>query len=460
MISRAVDLVARKLAGFDTETIARLTQVLSEEAQKMSEELQYSGQNVDSDILAAKLEGLVARMKYEIRNQGPDPSPHEFPIFNVSHNAAAPYPNPINHLYDKRYKEAYSTFIKQNQPTPPTSRKTEPSTPTSPAAPLPSKPTTNPETSSYGNYPQGQYQQQSNNQTQQSTNALPTSRQPPTGGWSYMNPYATMPRSHAAYYQQQASKPMQPLTEHSSTNTATPRIRRSSTSEDLHSHNLSRSASSDALNYVTDNGREKIRVRVINGNSASSSIDPNMNKLPDNHFNTKRSILKSTGDDDDNKQMVTTRKIYTAPDTEIGTETLQDLFKVVDKQKSNSTQSTSSPMKERIIIIDRRDRNTPDNNLNSSGQDRVRTFEIRSSTTEVPPSTPSPLPPVSTSTPVPTSTNSSNGYALQQPNYYTGQQLFYQQPNMYMSAPTHVYPGGTPYVAGVNNYYPYAYFRY
>ena len=69
MISRAVDLVARKLAGMDSETIGRLTQALSEEAQMISDELQYSGEKVNSDILAARLEGLVTRMKYEVRNQ-------------------------------------------------------------------------------------------------------------------------------------------------------------------------------------------------------------------------------------------------------------------------------------------------------------------------------------------------------------------------------------------------------
>lgn len=69
MISKAVDLVARKLAGMDSDTVARLTQILSEEAQMISEELQHSGENVDSDILAARLDGLVARMKYEARNQ-------------------------------------------------------------------------------------------------------------------------------------------------------------------------------------------------------------------------------------------------------------------------------------------------------------------------------------------------------------------------------------------------------
>lgn len=69
MISRAVDLVARKLAGMDSETVARLAQVLSEEAQMISDELQNTGENVSSDILAARLEGLVARMKHEARNQ-------------------------------------------------------------------------------------------------------------------------------------------------------------------------------------------------------------------------------------------------------------------------------------------------------------------------------------------------------------------------------------------------------
>lgn len=69
MVSRAVDLVARKLAGLDTDTVSRLTQILGEEAQAISEELQYSGQPVDSEVLAARLEGVVARMKYEVKNK-------------------------------------------------------------------------------------------------------------------------------------------------------------------------------------------------------------------------------------------------------------------------------------------------------------------------------------------------------------------------------------------------------
>jgi uncharacterized protein YjiK len=69
MIAKAVDLVARKLAGLDSDTISRLTHVLSDEAKMISDELQRSGETVDADILAARLDGLVTRMKYEVRNQ-------------------------------------------------------------------------------------------------------------------------------------------------------------------------------------------------------------------------------------------------------------------------------------------------------------------------------------------------------------------------------------------------------
>lgn len=69
MISKAVDLVARKLAGLDPETINRITQILGEEAQAISDEMQSTGEKVDADILAARLDGIVARIKYEVRNQ-------------------------------------------------------------------------------------------------------------------------------------------------------------------------------------------------------------------------------------------------------------------------------------------------------------------------------------------------------------------------------------------------------
>ena len=418
-----------------------------------------------------------------IIKKGPDPSPHEFPIFNVSHNPNSPYPNPINHLYDKRYKEAYSTFIKQNQPAPSTSQKNEPSTPTSPTS---AQPAINPNSSPYTTYPQSQLQQQTSKQAPQPSGAAPsfhqqqtsrqapqpsgaapsfhqqqTSRQAPqpsgtapsfhqqpTSGWRYMNPYATMPRSHAAHYQQQAAKIMQPIQEQPSTNN-NQSIRRSSTGEDFQSHSLSRSASSNDLNYSTNSGAEKIRVRVINDNSSSSSgtTNPQTNLYSNNRSNTQRSILKSQNDSGNNKESMTTRTIYATPNTEIGTETMEDILKVVNNQRSDPAQSTSSPVKERIIIIDRRGSNTPDNNQNSSGTERYRAFEVRSSTAAAaPPSTPTPT--TTTATPAtPTTSTPSTAYTMQQPNYYMPQQqLYYQQPKMYSSVPSNLYSAATPYV--------------
>jgi hypothetical protein len=401
------------------------------------------------------------------KKKGPDPSPHEFPIFNVSHNPAAPYPNPINHLYDKRYKEAYSTFIKQNQPAPSTSQKNEPSTSASPSS---TQPTINPNPPSHTTYQQSQFQRQPNKQPPQSSGTVPLFHQQPIGGWQYINPYATMPRSHAAHYQQQAAKLMQPIHEQPSTDN-TQSIRRSSTGEDIYSHSLSRSASSNDLNYSTNSGAEKIRVRVINDNSSSSITNPQTNLYSNNRSNTQRSILKSQNDSGDNKESVTTRTIYASPNTEISKETMEDLLKVVNNQRSDPAGSTSSPVKERIIIIDRRGSNTPDNNQNLLGKEQYRTFEIRSPTAAVPPSIPTPAtttatpsnptPAATTAIPsTPTTSTFSSAYVMPQPTYYPGQQLYYQQPKMYSSVPSNLYSAATPYVLGANNFYPFTYYRY
>ncbi len=303
------------------------------------------------------------------------------------------------------------------------------------------------------------------------------------GGWPYANPYATMPRSHAAHYQQQAARIMQTIPEQPSTNTTQP-IRRSSTGEDFRLNSLSRSTSSNDMNYSTNSGAEKIRVRVINDNSSSSSTtNPPTNLYPTiNRSNTQRSILKPQNDSGDNNESVTTRTIYASPNTEIGAETMEDLLKFVNSQQSDPTQSTSSPVKERIIIIDRRGSNTSDNNQNASGKERYRAFEIRSSTAAAPPSTaavptstataptttttaaapPStPTSPTTTAAPSNRATSTpSPAYIMQQPTYYTGQQLYYQQPKMYSSIPSNLYSAATPYVLGANNFYPFTYYRY
>jgi hypothetical protein len=159
--------------------------------------------------------------------------------------------------------------------------------------------------------------------------------------------------------------------------------------------------------------------------------------------------------------MGTTRTIYAAPNTAIGNETIQDLFKVASKQGSDPTRSTTSPMTERVIIIDRRDPNSTDNYSNASGVDRYRAFEIRTSTAGATPSTPPITPTAIPSPPTPTPTNStpSAAYAMQQPNYYPGQQFFYQQPKIYSSVPSNLY-ATTPYGVNANNFYTFGYYHY
>ena len=281
-----------------------------------------------------------------------------------------------------------------------------------------------------------------------------------------MNPYGTMPRSHAAYYQQQqqqqqASKLPQSNQEQPSTY-APQGLRHSSTGEDVRPHSLSRSSSSNELN----SGKEKIRVRVINDNSASSTVDPQTNTYSNNRSQPQRSILRTNNDGDDNKQKIPTHTIYTSSENEISKETIENIFKVVNGQRSEATQSTSSPMAERIIIIDRRGSSAPDNKSNSSGTDRYRTVEVRTSTAGTTPSTPSTptataaaVATTTTSTPTATTNTASNAYAFQQPNYYGGQQLYYQQPKMYASTPN-MFAAATPYVPGLNNFYPFGYYRY
>ncbi|CAF1057763.1 unnamed protein product [Adineta ricciae] len=452
MVSRAVDLVARKLAGMDTETVARLTQVLSEEAQSISDELQYSGQNVDADVLAARLEGLVARIKHEARNTDHDPSPHEFPIFNVSHNPSAPYPNPINHLYDKRYKEAYSTFIKQNQQqssassattaastsssstsqTPKSSTPSVPSPATSSTtvAIKPSSSSTNP------NYSKVQYQRQSSNQLP-SPGFVPAFTSQNTSGWPYTSPYLVMTNSNGDYYSSQGSNNAQP----SSSNAQV--VHRSATGTDLQSSALSRSVSTNNLSQSSATGKEQIRVRVINDSSNPSGL-----------------LRRSNSAMNVNNDALTTPTIYASPSTELDKETMEDLFKVVNSQRAEARRSTASPMRERIIVIDRRGSATPDNGGNPSGQNRFRTYEIRTPGLEKPSSSSTgttPTSPSTTTVAVPSTTYTSQP---QQTNYFPGQQVYYQQPKMYSSTPTNPFSTSTPYASRVNGFYPYGYYHY
>lgn len=69
IVSRVVDRLARKLAGFDTDKLIRFTKILSEEAEQISDELEYDDQTMNAEIIAARLEGFAKRLKYELRTQ-------------------------------------------------------------------------------------------------------------------------------------------------------------------------------------------------------------------------------------------------------------------------------------------------------------------------------------------------------------------------------------------------------
>ena len=266
-----------------------------------------------------------------------------------------------------------------------------------------------------------------------------------------------MPRSQAVYYQQQAAK-IAPSTNEQPPANQSQSVRRSSTGEDIQSRALSRSASSNDLNYAANPGAEKIRVRVINDNS-SSSVDPQL--FPNHRSTPQRSILKPQIDTGVTQDAGRTRVVYAPSNTQIGTETMEDLFKVVNNQRSEPSGSANSPMTERIIIIDRRGSGTPDNNQNLSGKERYRAFEIRSSTAPVAPTTPTPTTTTTPATPpTPSSSTSSAAYVMPQTGYPAGQQLYYQQPKMYSSVPSTLYSPASAYVMGANNFYPYAYYRY
>jgi hypothetical protein len=309
--------------------------------------------------------------------------------------------------------------------------------PTSTTVMTPAKPNMVPNPNSYSTHSQAQFQQP--------TLTPNIFGQQPIGAWQYANPYATMPRSHAKQYQQPTGH-LTPSSSEQSSNEHKQRLRRSSTADDLNSNALSRSASSDQLSRA---GAEKIRVRVINNNTPSSTD-------PASHASSRsqRSILKSNTESDGNQEMNSSRRIYTTSNEDVGTETMEDLFEIVNQQRQDLSQS-ASPMPERIIIIDRRGSNQSDNQQNITGKNRFRTFEIRASADPVTPTTPiSPLPVT------PTINTTASRYAIPPSNYFHSPQLQYQQPKMYGSVPNHIYASPTSYAAGVGGFYPFAYYHY
>lgn len=69
VVSKAVHLAAQPLAGLDPGLVMQLRQILGEEALLISDELQHNGNQVDAQIIAARLDGFVRRLMRDIQDQ-------------------------------------------------------------------------------------------------------------------------------------------------------------------------------------------------------------------------------------------------------------------------------------------------------------------------------------------------------------------------------------------------------
>jgi len=107
--------------------------------------------------------------------------------------------------------------------------------------------------------------------------------------------------------------------------------------QDTTNHYHSSSIDDNELDYSTDSNTQKIVVNVINDKSSST--------------NSSKPTPKST---------ITKKGIYTSSDTVIGSQNMEDLFQVISDQRSKSSRSTS--MIKHVIIIDRHDSDSLNNN--------------------------------------------------------------------------------------------------
>ncbi|CAF0758719.1 unnamed protein product [Didymodactylos carnosus] len=334
MVSKAVDIVAKSVMDLDSNALTRLTKALNEEATIILKELENNGQNVNSEILAARLDGMLMRIKYEILNQVHN-SPNEFPIFNVSHNPSAPYPNPINHLYDKRYKDAYSTFINQSQTlendVPPTSSGILPPSP--------------------------KIVNSANANTPFNPNlSLPHQHQQPMPVYNYNDnrPNNIFMQNHYPSHQQKPQYLLGTMP-HSHENI------------NIGFNNLRQSSTVDDIDYRQFH-HHKHRI--------PSNINDRSFELPYNHHRKDRKEkIKVYSDDDPNTILKIrdgqdySRKVYVSPEANIGANTVFDLMAAVDSRRKTDTPSNA----DRVIIIDR---NKP--------KDKMRLFGIQRESPKTP----------------------------------------------------------------------------
>ncbi|CAF0873565.1 unnamed protein product [Adineta ricciae] len=380
----------------DSYTVAQLTHILSEEAQMISDELKNNPQNMSPDIIAAKLDGLVLRMKQELRNKGPDTTAYEFPIYQNSHRASYIYPDSTtNYLYDKRYNEAAYPSVRQTQP-----KLSLIDSKSKPLAKVKSI------SSTLSSYP-------------------PANR--PAVDWRFVTPYATY-----------RDIPRKSIDEHSSI--ISDSIHYLPKEKKSRSYSISHSTANQDSKPLRNSKSQKIVVTVINEHSSKTATSPEKQDIEPARTKSQKSILK-TNASEKNKGNVTLNTVRTIRNTVTGLETVEDIFE--DMTDDNKPQrSRTRPRRERVTIIDRRDSKSSERKHSKSRKERLRPSKTHPATSSIVP------------------VRAISDYIIQPPPYFSPPPpVTYPEQKSYPAIQRFSYPI-SPQFTNANTFYPFIYYQY
>ncbi|UJR21239.1 hypothetical protein I4U23_024334 [Adineta vaga] len=384
------------MVGMDSHTVAQLTHILSEEAQMISDELKNNAQNINPDMIAAKLDGLVLRMKQELRNKGPDSSSYEFPIYQSSDHSSSVHPDPNNYLYDKRYNEAAYPSVRHTQ---------------SKLSYLDSKPKSLTKAKSIA-----------------SSLSSDSQRHKTVDDWRFLGPYATYHNISRKSIDENSSLVSDP-------------IRRSSTDTKSRSYSISHATTNQDSKHSSNSKAHKIVVTVINDRSSSKKATIS-DKQETEPIRTKsqKSILK-TNHSEKTKGNVTLNTIRTIRNTSTGIETIENIFEdMTDDNKPRRSQTRSK--RDHVTIVDRRDSKSSERKHSKSRKDRLRPSKTHSATSSIVPDT------------------SLSRYVMQPPPYFSPPpSVVYPEQKPYPNMLRFTYPI-TSQFSSANTFYPFIYYQY
>ncbi|CAF1358546.1 unnamed protein product [Adineta steineri] len=389
----------------DSRTVAQLTHILSEEAQMISDELRHNGHNVNPDMLVAKLDGLVTRMKYEMRNKSLDTSTYEFPIFNLSYGATS-YPDPIDSIYDKHVnKAAYYPANKKNQ------RKSS----TTEQKPKPIV------------------------KTRSNSSSYTTNLQPVRDVDEEEEEEAITDQYSKISHKSRRDASKVSCDEQSCSNNQS--LRRSSTVG--HPHSLSRSNTCRDLNSIQPSNSKKIIVNVISDDDPSlpkpiDCVKPAVSPIP---TKCHKSILKSSNSYKC-RELVPKKQLQITSTLPTTNESTHDLYSTASDRRSRPSERKASS--DRVVSFERNDYKSSEKKRSRSRRDRLHTSKTH------------------TTAPTSSSINSLAplaAYTMEQPTYYKVPPSMYQLSKLYMPVVPNHY-STFPYIVNSNSYYPFVYYHY